>query len=161
MDTIFNAMVTHTGEIGGHTCAQRAAITGAKTVNLKEKSIKKILTLVILAQNHITPFNLEELRMNDSNFFSFIGNGHEQTQTLHQHFHSHCMYNVFTVVQIAQCQVWNGTGALQFQVDAMGNPIHNASGNQIPLMEHYIQEIGSIFDIWHNLDKLEVPRGAL
>ena len=23
-------------------------------------------------------------------------------------------------------------------------------------MENYIQEIGSIFDIWHNLDKLEV-----
>ena len=60
------------------------------------------------------------------------------------------------VVQIAQHQAHNATGVLQFQVDGMGNPITDASGNQIPLMENYIQEIGSIFDIWHNLDKLEV-----
>ena len=66
------------------------------------------------------------------------------------------MHNVFAVVQIAQCQVHNRTGVLQLQVDAGGNPITDASGNQVPLMENYVQIIGSIFDIWHNLDKLEV-----
>ena len=62
---------------------------------------------------------------------------------------------MFLVVQIAQHQARNATGALQFQMDGMGNPILDASGNQIPLMENHIQEIGSIFDIWHNLDKLD------
>ena len=50
----------------------------------------------------------------------------------------------------------NGTVALQFQVDGTGNPVLDASENQIPLTENYVQEIGSLFDIWHNLDKLEV-----
>ena len=50
----------------------------------------------------------------------------------------------------------NGTGALQFQVNGAGNPLLDASGNQIPLMENCVQEIGSLFDVWHNLDKLEV-----
>ena len=69
MDTVFNITMTHTGAIGGYSCAQHAAITGADAVNLKEKIIKKILSPVISTQNHITSFNPEELRTNDSNFF--------------------------------------------------------------------------------------------
>ena len=156
MDTVFDVTTTHTSAVGDHTRAQRAAITGAKTVNLKEKIIKKILTPVISMQNGITSFNPEELHTNDSNFFYFVGIWREQMQTLHQHFRLCYMHYVFTVVQIVQRQVRNGTGVLQFQVDAMGNPIHDASGNQIPLMENYVQEIVSIFDIWHNLDTLKV-----
>ena len=83
MDTVFNVTVTYTGAIGGYTWAQLAAITGAKTVNLKEKTVKKILSPVISTQNCVTSFNLEELLTNDSNFFSFIGNWREQTQMLH------------------------------------------------------------------------------
>ena len=36
MDTVFNITMTHTGAIGGYSHAQRAAITGANAVNLKE-----------------------------------------------------------------------------------------------------------------------------
>ena len=114
MDTIFVTTTTHTGVIGGYTCTQRAAITGANTVNLKEKIIKKILSPVISTQNRITSFNPKELHTNDLNFFSFVGNWREQTQTLHQHLHSCCMHNVFAVVQIVQCQACDGTGVLQF-----------------------------------------------
>ena len=77
-------------------------------------------------------------------------------QTLCQHLGSHCMYNVFLVVQIAQRQARNATGVPQFQVDGTGNPVLDDSGNQIPLMENCVQEIGSIFDVWRNLGKLEV-----
>ena len=66
------------------------------------------------------------------------------------------MHNVFLVVQILQRQVRNGTGVLQLQVDGTGFPVLDASGNQVPLIENYVQEISSLFDIWHNLDKLEV-----
>ena len=102
MDTIFDITVTHTGAVGGYTCAQRVAITGADTVNLKEKIIKKILSPMITTQNCITPFNPEELRTNDSNFFSFMGNWLEQTQTLHQHLCLHHMHNMCLIVQILQ-----------------------------------------------------------
>ena len=85
MDTVFDITVTHTSTIGGYTCAQRVAITGADTVNLKEKIVKKIFSPMITTQNRITSFNSEELRMSDSNFFSFMGNWRKQTQTLHQH----------------------------------------------------------------------------
>ena len=156
MDAVFDVTVTHTGTIGGYTRAQRVAITGAETVNLKEKIVKKILSPVISTQNCIMSFNLEELCTNDSNFFSFVGNWREQTQTLHQHLHLHHMHNVFTVVQIVQCQARNATGVPQFQVDAGGNPITNSSRNQFLLMENCVQEISSIVDIWHNLCKLEV-----
>ena len=44
MDTVFDITVTHTGGIGGYTHAQCVAISGAKTVNLKEKIVKKILS---------------------------------------------------------------------------------------------------------------------
>ena len=77
-------------------------------------------------------------------------------QTLHQHFRLCHMHNMFKVVQIVQRQAHNATGALQFQLDGMGNPVLDTGGNQIPVMENYVLEIGSIFDIWHNLDKLEV-----
>ena len=112
MDTFFDVTVTHTGAIGGYTCAQRVAITGAKTVNLKEKIVKKILSPVISTLNCITSFNPEELRTNDSNFFSFVGNWRKQTQNLHQHLCSCYMHNVFLVAQIVQRQVHNGTGVL-------------------------------------------------
>ena len=156
MDTVFNMTNTHTGTIGGYTCTQRVAITGADTVNLKEKIIKKILSPVLTTQSCITSFNPEELHSNNTNFFSFVGNWREQMQTMHQHLCWYYMHNTFMVVQISQHQVHNGTRALQFQVDGRGNPVLNASGNPIPLMENYVQEIGSLFDIWHNLDMLEV-----
>ena len=156
MDTAFDLTNSHMGTIGGYTRTQRAVITGAETVNLKEKIIKKIQSPVLTAQSCITSFNPEELHSNDTNFFSFVGNWHEQMQTMHQHPRAYHMHNVFVVVQIAQRQVRNGSGALQFQVDGAGNPVLDASANQIPLMENHVQEIGSLFDIWHNLDKLEV-----
>ena len=81
MDTVFDVTTTHTSTIGGYTRAQHAAITGAKTVNFKEKIIKKILSLVISTQNCITSCNPEELHTNDLNFFSFVGNWCEQMQT--------------------------------------------------------------------------------
>ena len=156
MDAAFDLTNSHAGTIGGYTRTQCAAITGAENVNLKEKIIKKCLSPVLTTQSRITSFNLEELRLNDTNFFSFVGNWREQTQTMHQHLRACYMHNVFMVVQILQCQVCNGTGVLQFQVNGGGNPLCDASGNQIPLMENYVQEIGSLFDIWHNLDMLEV-----
>ena len=151
MDTVFDMMNTHAGTIGGYTRTQHVAITGANTINLKEKIVKKITM-----QSCITSFNPEELCSNDKNFFSFVGNWREQMQTLLQHFSSYYMHNKFMVVQVLQCQECNGTGALQFQVNGTGNPVLDASGIQIPLMENYVQEIGSLFDIWHNFDKLEV-----
>ena len=143
----FDITARHTGTIGGYTRAQRAAITGADMVNLKEKIIKKILTPVILTQNRITSFNPEELRSNDTNFFSFVGNWREQTQILNQHFRSYYMHNVFMVVQISQRQSRNAGGVLQFQVDATDNQVVDGNGNPVPLMEDFVQEIGSIFDI--------------
>ena len=156
MDTAFELTNSRMGTIGGYTRTQHVAITGAETVNLKEKIIKKILSPVLTTQSCITSFNPEELHSNDTNFFSFVGNWHEQKQTMHQHLRLHYMHNAFMVVQVSQCQVHNGTGALQFQVNGAGNLMLDASGNQIPLMENYVQEIGSLFDIWHNLDMLEV-----
>ena len=156
MDTVFDMTNTHTGTIGGYAWAQRVAITGADTINLKEKIVKKMLSPIFTMQSCITSFNPEDLRSNEMNFFSFVGNWREQMHTLHQHFCLYCMHNVFTVVQISQRQVRNGTGALQFQVNGGGNPVLDASGNPVPLMENYVQEIGSLFYIWQNLDKLEV-----
>ena len=53
MDTVFDIAVTHAGTIGGHTCAQRVAITGADVVTLKDKVIKKSLSLPISAHHWI------------------------------------------------------------------------------------------------------------
>ena len=50
MDTAFNLTNSHTGTINGYTRTQRVAITGAETVNLKEKIIKKILSPVLTTQ---------------------------------------------------------------------------------------------------------------
>ena len=60
------------------------------------------------------------------------------------------------VVQMGHCQRQNTGGALQFQVNAGGNPVHDASGNPIPEMEDYVQEVGNLFNIWHILDRMEV-----
>ena len=79
MDAVFDIAVTHTGMIGGHTRAQCVAITGANVVTLKDKVIKKLLSLPISAHHWITPFNPEELRDNETNFFSFVGNWREKT----------------------------------------------------------------------------------
>ena len=45
---------------------------------------------------------------------------------------------------------------MKFQVDVGGNPVHNTSGNPIPEMEDYIQEVRNLFDIWHSLNRMEV-----
>ena len=52
MDTVFNVTVTHTSVIGGCTHVQRAVVTGAKTVNLKEKIVKKILNSDLSTESH-------------------------------------------------------------------------------------------------------------
>ena len=65
------------------------------------------------------------------------------------------------VVQMNCCQQHNvATGALQFQVDAAGNVVNDTSGNPILLMEDCVQEVGNLFDIWHNLNKMEFLRVA-
>ena len=46
---------------------------------------------------------------------------------------------------------------MQFQVDsATGDLVNDTDGNPIPIMEDCVQEIGSLFDIWHNLNKIKV-----
>ena len=41
-------------------------------------------------------------------------------------------------------------------MDAAGNSATDTSGNPVPVMEDYVQEIGNPFDIWHNLNKMEI-----
>ena len=98
MDAIFNVTVTHTSAIGGCTCAQHVAITGAKTVNLKEKIVKKILSHVISTQNRITSFNPEELRTNDLNFFFLWETGVNRHKT--------CI-NIFAHITCTMCLWWS------------------------------------------------------
>ena len=57
-------------------------------------------------------------------------------------------------------QQQNATVALQFQVDAGGNPIQNTGGNPIPKMEDFIQEVSNLFNIWLNLNKMEVVKSC-
>ena len=97
MDVVFDVTVTHAGTISGYTCAQHAAIAGANVVTLKV--IKKLL-LPISVQHWITSFNPKELCNNKTNFFSFIGNWSEQTQTINQYMRSFHMFNVFMVIQM-------------------------------------------------------------
>ena len=60
-------------------------------------------------------------------------------------------------VQMGHCQERNACGALKFQKDpGTGDAIDNASGNLMPLMEDFVQSIGGLFNIWHNLDEMEV-----
>ena len=56
MDTVFDITTTHAGTIGGYTRAQRVAITGANTINLKEKIVKKIFSPILTTQSCITSF---------------------------------------------------------------------------------------------------------
>ena len=112
MDTVFDVTVTHTGTIGGYTCAQRVAIAGANVVTLKDKVIKKLLSPPISTQHWVTSFNPEELHNNETNFFSSVGNWRKQTQTLNQHMHSFYLHNVFMVVQMSHCQQRNAIGVL-------------------------------------------------
>ena len=90
MDIVFDIAVSHASTIGGHAHAQCVAITGADVVTLKDKVIKKLLLPVILMQHGIVSFNLKELHNNNTNFFSFVGDWHEQTQTINQHVHAFC-----------------------------------------------------------------------
>ena len=71
---------------------------------------------------------------------------------------SFCLHDVFMVVQMG-CQQQNA-GASQIQMDAGGNLIHDASGNPIPEMKESLQEVGNLFNIWHNLDKMEVLKSC-
>ena len=156
MDTIFDITVTHARTIGGYTCAQCLAISSANVVMLKDKVIKKLLLLPNSMQHWITSLSPEELRNNETNFFSFVGNCRDQNQTLNQHMRAFYLHNVFMVIQMGRCQQRNA-GVLQFQVEpATYNSVTNASGNQIPIMEDCVQEIGNLFNIWHNLNKMEV-----
>ena len=82
MDTVLDVAVTHARTIGGYTCNQRVAITGADVVTLKDKVIKKLLSPLISVQHWIMSFNPEELRNNKTNFFLFIGNWCKQTQAI-------------------------------------------------------------------------------
>ena len=71
------------------------------------------------------------------------------------------LHNVFMVVQLGRHQQRNGGGVLQFQMDPVtGNPVTDTSGNRIPIMEDCVQEIGNLFDIWHNLDNMEVLKSC-
>ena len=151
MDTVFDVAVTHARTIGGCTCNQCVAIAGADVVILKDKVIKKSPLLPISTQHWIASFNPKELCDNETAFFLFVGNWHKQTQAINQHMKSFHLHNVFMVVQMGCHQRQHATGALQFQVDAGGNPVHDASGNPIPEMEDCVQEIGNLFDTWHNL----------
>ena len=85
MDTVFDNTATHARTIGGYMRAQRVAITGANVVTLKDKVIKKLFLLPISMQRWITSFNPKELCNNETNFFSFIGDWQEQTQSINQH----------------------------------------------------------------------------
>ena len=50
---------------------------------------------------------------------------------------------------------------MQFQVDsATGDLVNDTDGNPIPIMEDCVQEIGSSFDIWHNLDNIKVLKSC-
>ena len=74
--------------------------------------------------------------------------------------HSFYVHDVFVVIQMNHCQQRNASGALQFHVDATGNPVNDTSGNPIPIMEDCVQEVGNLFNIWHNLDKMEVLKSC-
>ena len=100
MDMVFDVKVT----VSGHTCAQCKAISSPNVVTVKDKVIKKLLLLPISAQHQITSFHPEELRNNETNFFSFVGNWHEQMKTLNQHKRSFCLHNVFMVIQMNRHQ---------------------------------------------------------
>ena len=55
--------------------------------------------------------------------------------------------NMF-IVQVSHCQQHDAASVLQFQVDAAtGNPINNAHGNPVQIMEEHVQKIRSSFDI--------------
>ena len=60
------------------------------------------------------------------------------------------------VVQMGHHQRQNAGSVLQFQMDAAGDQILDTSGNPIPEMEDYVQEVGNLFIICHNLDRMEV-----
>ena len=160
MDTVFDVAATHAGTIGGYVRTQRAAIMGANVVTLKDKVIKKLLSPPISTHHWITSFNPKELRNNETNFFSFVGDCWVQTQLINQHMQSFCLHNVFMVVQMGHCQQRNAVDAVQYQLDATGNQVLDASRNPIPEMEDYVQEVGNLFDIWHNLDRMEVLKSC-
>ena len=64
-----------------------------------------MLLLPISAQHWIVSFNPKEFGNNETNFFSFVGDWHEQTQTINQHMQSfHLHGGVFMVVQMGCCQ---------------------------------------------------------
>ena len=72
MDTVFNIAVLYTRTIGGYTRAQCSTVTGANVVILKDKVIKKLLTLAISMQHWITSFNPKELHSNKTNLLLFF-----------------------------------------------------------------------------------------
>ena len=49
---------------------------------------------------------------------------------------------------------------MQFQTEAEGNWIQDTNGNPIPEMEDYVQEVRNLFDVWHNLDRMEVLKSV-
>ena len=88
------------------------------------------------------------MRNNEINFFSFVGDWRKQTQTINQHMRSFYLHNMFVVIQMNCHQQRDAaTGALQFQLDGAGNPVNDASGNPIPLMEDCVQEVGNLIKI--------------
>ena len=132
--------------------AQCVANAGANVVTLKDKVIKKLLSPTISTQHRLSSFNPEELRNNETNFFSFVGNWREQTQSVNQHMQFFYLHNVFMVVKMGYCQRQNAGGVMQYQLDGMGNQVSDTSGYPIPEMEDYVQEVGNLFNNWHNLD---------
>ena len=126
--------------IGGYTRTTRAALTNDNLLKVKDAASRKILPKPIKGNYVITSFDPAKMSEKD-NFFRCISALDVEFQAIKQHHINFHMHNIFALVFKNERQAKAADGTL------LTDP---TTGN--PIMESYAQDLGDLFETWHNVD---------
>ena len=135
------------GSGGGYTRAQRQGLADEALIKVKESAVRKILVNVISTINVVDSYEPSKIG-EKNNFFNFIGGWQNNVNSLRQHAMSYHMHPVFDYIEV----VASFTPAY--------TPPPSPGGTvaaRVPDTTTYtVNEIGSLFDLWHNFTPEQV-----
>ena len=143
MATTFNLNAVAAQTSGGYSRASRAALTGEALVKVKDSAVKKVLKPPLTANVQVSSFDPSQMT-DKSNFFNFVGSWRSNSQILRQHVESYYMQNVFVLSEVRTRQATAADGTLR------------VDNNNDPIMEDYVHQGESLFDVWHNVSTATV-----